>query len=41
MKGFVTRKQYEQVLRDEGFAFVRGFDLTFGIAAIVRAEVPR
>ena len=41
MKGFVTRRQYEDLLRDAGFAFVRGFELTFGIAAIVRAEVPR
>jgi len=37
----VTRRQYEDLLRDAGFAFVRGFELTFGIAAIVRAEVPR
>ena len=39
MAGFFTRREYERALGDAGFARVRGFDLTFGVAAIVRAEV--
>lgn len=37
MAGFVTREQYETLLRDEGFEAVESSDLTLGVAAIVRA----
>ena len=36
MEGFVTREQYEAILREEGFADVVATDLTMGVAAIVR-----
>jgi ubiquinone/menaquinone biosynthesis methyltransferase len=39
MKGFLTRTDYERILEDIGFATTRAFDLTLGIASIVRAEV--
>jgi ubiquinone/menaquinone biosynthesis methyltransferase len=38
MAGFLTRDEYEAGLRGLGFAHVRGFDVTFGVASIVRAE---
>ena len=39
MKGFLSRADYEHLLRDCGFAHVAGCDLTLGVASIVRAEV--
>ena len=39
MKGFLSREEYEAVLREAGFTNVHGTDLTFGIASMVRAEV--
>jgi ubiquinone/menaquinone biosynthesis methyltransferase len=39
MEGFVSRREYEGTLRTAGFARVRGFDLTLGMAAIVVAEL--
>jgi ubiquinone/menaquinone biosynthesis methyltransferase len=41
MLGFATRAEYEDLLREEGFAAVHGSDLTLGVASIVRAEVAR
>ncbi len=41
MEGFMTRDEYERALVDAGFVGVRGFDVTLGVASIVRAEVPR
>lgn len=35
MRGFLTRAQFEQTLRDAGFRDVQSVDLTFGIASIV------
>ena len=35
MEGFVTREQYEAILREEGFEAVAATDLTMGVAAIV------
>jgi 4-hydroxy-3-polyprenylbenzoate decarboxylase len=35
MEGFVTREQYEAILREEGFEAVRATDLTMGVAALV------
>jgi ubiquinone/menaquinone biosynthesis methyltransferase len=35
MAGFLTREEYEGALADVGFARVRGFDLTLGVASIV------
>ena len=40
MAGFFTRAEYEDALRDAGFARVGGRDLTLGVASIVRGEVP-
>ena len=40
MAGFVTRSEYEGRLRGSGFSRVEGFDLTLGVASIVRAETP-
>ena len=37
MAGFVTREQYEKILREEGFDAVHASDLTMGVAAIVTA----
>jgi ubiquinone/menaquinone biosynthesis methyltransferase len=39
MAGFLSRAEYEQTLGDVGFVGVRGFDLTLGVASIVRGEV--
>jgi ubiquinone/menaquinone biosynthesis methyltransferase len=39
MAGFLTRPEYERTLEETGFAHVTGFDLTLGVASIVRAEV--
>jgi len=36
MEGFVTREQYEAILREEGFAAVVSEDLTMGVAALVK-----
>jgi multisubunit Na+/H+ antiporter MnhB subunit len=41
MEGFMTRGEYERALIDAGFVDVRGFDVTLGVASIVRAEVPQ
>ncbi len=38
MAGFVTRAQYEAILRQEGFEAVRATDLTLGVASIVCGE---
>ena len=35
MRGFLTRAQFEQALRDAGFRQVHAVDLTFGIASLV------
>lgn len=37
MAGFLTRGQYERTLGELGFEAVHGFDLTLGVASIVRA----
>jgi len=39
MAGFFGRNEYEAQLRTAGFDRVEGFDLTLGVASIVRAEV--
>jgi 4-hydroxy-3-polyprenylbenzoate decarboxylase len=36
MEGFVTREQYEAILREEGFEDVDATDLTLGVAALVK-----
>lgn len=36
MEGFVTREEYEAILREEGFEAVEAADLTMGVAAIVK-----
>ncbi|MEO6418629.1 MAG: ubiquinone/menaquinone biosynthesis methyltransferase [Polyangiaceae bacterium] len=36
VKEFVSRVEYEDKLRDQGFSRVHGIDLTFGVASIVR-----
>lgn len=36
MEGFVTREQYEAILREEGFEDVGATDLTMGVAAVVK-----
>jgi ubiquinone/menaquinone biosynthesis C-methylase UbiE len=41
MKGFLSRREYESMLKKAGFVNVRGFDLLFGIASVVVAESPR
>ena len=41
MRGFVTRAQYEQMLREEGFEDVAATDLMLGVASIARGRVPR
>jgi ubiquinone/menaquinone biosynthesis methyltransferase len=41
MAGFLTRTEYERALERVGFSAVRGFDLTLGMASIVRCEAPR
>jgi ubiquinone/menaquinone biosynthesis methyltransferase len=39
MAAFLTRREYERALVSAGFRGVRGFDLTLGVASIVRGEV--
>ena len=41
MDAFLSRAEYEAVLRDAGFTNVRGVDLTLGIASIVVGEAPQ
>jgi ubiquinone/menaquinone biosynthesis methyltransferase len=41
MAGFLKRSAYERALTDVGFRNVRGFDLTLGVASVVRGEAPR
>jgi ubiquinone/menaquinone biosynthesis methyltransferase len=41
MRGMRSRKEFESLLAARGFARVRGRDLLFGIASIVRGEVGR
>jgi ubiquinone/menaquinone biosynthesis methyltransferase len=41
MAGFCNRAEYERLALDAGFARVRGFDETMGVASVVRAEAPR
>jgi hypothetical protein len=38
MKHFVTRAQYEELCRAEGFRVTSAEDLTLGIASLVVAE---
>jgi ubiquinone/menaquinone biosynthesis methyltransferase len=38
---FVTRRDFESVLRDAGFCAVRGREMTFGVSGLVVAEKPR
>lgn len=40
MERFLTRAEYEALLREAGFVAVRGEDLLLGVAGLVRAEVP-
>jgi ubiquinone/menaquinone biosynthesis methyltransferase len=40
MKAFLTRQEYEGSLVRAGFSSVRGQDLTFGVASIVRGDKP-
>jgi ubiquinone/menaquinone biosynthesis methyltransferase len=40
MQGFWSRAKYEAELVASGYTRVRGEDLTFGVASLVRAEVP-
>lgn len=35
MRGFLSRSEFEQSLREAGFRSVRGVDLTFGVASLV------
>jgi demethylmenaquinone methyltransferase/2-methoxy-6-polyprenyl-1,4-benzoquinol methylase len=39
MAGFLSRTEYEDVLRDAGFGKVHGRDLTLGVASLVSGEV--
>jgi ubiquinone/menaquinone biosynthesis methyltransferase len=41
MMGFLSRTEYEALLATVGFDRTHGFDLTFGVSSIVRAEVGR
>jgi ubiquinone/menaquinone biosynthesis methyltransferase len=40
MATFHSRTEYEALLRSVGFSNINGYDLTFGIASVVVAEVP-
>jgi ubiquinone/menaquinone biosynthesis methyltransferase len=40
MAGFLTRAEYEDLLRAAGFADAAGSDLTLGIASVVRGRAP-
>src|SRR5581483_2719907 len=41
MAGFLTRGDYEATLRHADFARTSAFDLTLGVASVVRGEAPR
>ncbi len=41
MAGFLTRSEYQGELEAMGFGGVGGFDVTFGVASVVRAEAPQ
>jgi ubiquinone/menaquinone biosynthesis methyltransferase len=41
MAGFLARKEYETMLEQVGFARVRGYDLTLGVASIVCGVRPQ
>ncbi|HKP59627.1 MAG TPA: ubiquinone/menaquinone biosynthesis methyltransferase [Polyangiales bacterium] len=36
MQGFLSRTEFEAAMREAGFREVKGYDLTFGVASIVR-----
>jgi ubiquinone/menaquinone biosynthesis methyltransferase len=40
MRGFATRAELQRMMSEAGFSSVRGRDLLFGVASIVRGQVP-